>query len=326
MKDIALIRYLPKDTKIPFVNLRAVAGVLSILAIIASVFLFTTKGLNYGLDFKGGTVWEFHLDDDPTDQQIEDIRRIGNSLGLGDVAMQTITQANGTEAIRLSIPKQPALEGDDSDDKAQQAALAKVRTAIGEAFPSTQKQENTLSVQALGTKVSGELREKGILAVVIALAMVLIYIWVRFEWQFGLGAVVALFHDVTLTIGMFSLTQLEFNLSIVAAILTIVGYSLNDTVIVYDRIRENLRKYKKMPIADVLNLSINDTLSRTIMTSITTLLALFALYMFGGPGLNGFAFAMIWGIFVGTYSSIFVASPILMLLGLGNRKKLEQSA
>jgi len=154
------------------------------------------------------------------------------------------------------------------------------------------------------------------MAVILALMMVLIYIWFRFEWQFGLGAVVALAHDVILTIGVFSLTELEFNLSIVAAILTIVGYSLNDTVIVYDRIRENLRKFKKKPLDEVLNLSINDTLSRTILTSMTTMLALVALYVWGGTGLHGFAFAMIWGVFVGTYSSIFVASPVLLLLGV----------
>jgi preprotein translocase SecF subunit len=177
--------------------------------------------------------------------------------------------------------------------------------------------------------VSGELRTKGALAVGLALLMVLAYIWFRFEWQFGLGAVVALFHDVIITIGVFSLTQIEFNLSIIAAILTIVGYSLNDTVIVYDRIRENLRKYKKMPMPEVLNLSINDTLSRTILTSMTTLLALVALYFLGGEGLRGFSFAMIWGVFIGTYSSIFVASPLLLLLKLkrgantGNTEPVE---
>ncbi|HHL43402.1 MAG TPA: protein translocase subunit SecF, partial [Hellea balneolensis] len=253
--------------------------------------------------------------------QIEDIRKIGNTLGLGDVALQTITQANGHEALRLSIPKQAAKEGADNDDTAQQEALEIVRSAIAEKYPSAAKTDNTLSVQVLGTKVSGELKRKGIMAVVAALSLVLIYIWIRFEWQFGLGAVAALAHDVILTIGVFSLTGREFNLAIVAAILTIVGYSLNDTVIVYDRIRENLRKFKKMDLREVLNLSINDTLSRTVMTSFTTLLALFALYFKGGPGLNGFAFAMIWGIFVGTYSSIFVASPILMLLGVNRGGK-----
>lgn len=322
MFDISLIRYIPKDTKIPFLHLRYFAFVLSLVGIIASIYLFSTKGLNYGLDFKGGTVWEFHLDENPTTDQIEDIRKIGNSLGLGDVALQTITQANGDEALRLSIPKQPALEGADNDDSAQQQALKTIREAVAKKYPSAGKTDNTLSVQVLGTKVSGELKRKGIIAVVAALSLVLIYIWVRFEWQFGLGAVMALFHDVILTIGVFSLTGREFNLAIVAAILTIVGYSLNDTVIVYDRIRENLRKFKKMSLRELLDLSINDTLSRTIMTSFSTMLALFALYFKGGPGLNGFAFAMIWGIFVGTYSSIFVASPILLLLGV--RRKGEQ--
>ena len=321
MFDISLIRFIPKDTKIPFLQMRFIAFGISLLGIIASIYLFSTKGLNYGLDFKGGTVWEFHLDQDPTTDQIEDIRKIGNTLGLGDVALQTITQANGHEALRLSIPKQAAKEGADNDDTAQQEALETVRSAIAEKYPSAGKTENTLSVQVLGTKVSGELKRKGIMAVVAALSLVLIYIWIRFEWQFGLGAVAALAHDVILTIGVFSLTGREFNLAIVAAILTIVGYSLNDTVIVYDRIRENLRKFKKMDLREVLNLSINDTLSRTVMTSFTTLLALFALYFKGGPGLNGFAFAMIWGIFVGTYSSIFVASPILMLLGVNRGGK-----
>jgi len=323
MLDIALIKYIPKDSKIPFISARKIAAVLSIIGIIASIFLFTTKNLNYGIDFTGGTVWQFHLEDDPTENDVEAIRTLSNNLDLGQVGLQTISTGD-IEGIRLTIPKQEALEGADNDDGAQQAALDKVRDAVKEAYPKRMEgsQEvpgsgvTELSTSVLGTKVSGELKVKGALAVGLALIMVLCYIWVRFEWQFGLGAVVALAHDVTLTIGVFSLTQLEFNLSIVAAILTIVGYSLNDTVIVYDRIRENLRKYKKMALPDVLNLSINDTLSRTIMTSMTTLLALFALYIWGGPGLNGFAFAMIWGVLVGTYSSIFVASPLLMLLGV----------
>lgn len=318
MFDISLVRHLPKDTKIPFLKVRMVAMALSLLAIIASIFLFSTKNLNYGLDFKGGTVWEFHLDESPTEADLSAIRDLGPKLGLGEVAIQTIGQsgADKVEAVRLSVSKQVALEGDDSDDKAQQVALAAVQAAVTEMYPD---QVVTLSVQALGTKVSGELKKKGAMAVILALMMVLLYIWFRFEWQFGLGAVAALAHDVILTIGVFSFTALEFNLSIVAAILTIVGYSLNDTVIVYDRIRENLRKFKKKPLEEVLNLSINDTLSRTIMTSVTTMLALLALYIWGGAGLHGFAFAMIWGVLVGTYSSIFVASPILLLLGV-NRK------
>ncbi len=321
MFDISLVRHLPKNTTIPFLKVRMVAAVLSLLAIIASIFLFTTKNLNYGLDFKGGTVWEFHLDESPTDAQLTSIRALGPKLDMGELGIQTIGQSDKdkVQAIRLSVSKQPALEGDDNDDRAQQVALSAIQTAVVDMFPEVAKTENTLSVQVLGTKVSGELKRKGAMAVILALMMVLLYIWFRFEWQFGLGAVAALAHDVILTIGVFSFTALEFNLSIVAAILTIVGYSLNDTVVVYDRIRENLRKFKKKPLQDVLNLSINDTLSRTIMTSVTTMMALLALYIWGGPGLHGFAFAMIWGVFVGTYSSIFVAAPILLLLGV-NRK------
>lgn len=413
MFDISLIRFLPKETNIPFLKLRWAAMALSVIGIIASIFLFTTKNLNYGLDFKGGTVWEFHLKENPTEANLGAIRELGPKLGLGELGIQTIGQSDKAkvQAIRLSIGKQQALEGDENDDKAQQVALAKVRDAVNNQYgwvdtlskgdlktgtnwlfslkknikqedivdintmiqeanipdftasmstqgegddavlavsmdfasPTdrsslTDEQKNalsalqdkivakygeveTLSVQALGTKVSGELKKKGIEAVIAALLMVLIYIWFRFEWQFGLGAVLALTHDVILTIGVFSLTGREFNLTIVAAILTIVGYSLNDTVIVYDRVRENLRKFKKMPLAQLLNLSINDTLSRTIMTSGTTMLALFALYIWGGAGLNGFAFAMIWGVFVGTYSSIFVASPLLLMLGVNRSGK-----
>ncbi len=323
MKDISLLRYLPENSNVNFMKLRIVAMILSVLAIIASIFLFINKGLNYGLDFKGGTVWEFHLKDNPTHDDMEEFRKLGPKLGLGELAIQTIAQsgAGKVEAIRLSIPKQPALEGDDNDDRAQQVALKKVQDAVMQGHEGVV----TLSVQSLGTKVSGELRTKGIIAVVLALLMVLLYIWFRFEWQFGAGAVLALFHDVILTIGVFSLTQIEFNLSIVAAILTIVGYSLNDTVIVYDRIRENLRKFKKMPLLQLLNRSLNDTLSRTIMTSMTTLLALFSLYLWGGAGLKGFAFAMIWGVFVGTYSSVFVAAPLLQLLGV-DKKRLGVAA
>ena len=312
MFDISLVRFLPKEPRVSFISGRYIALVFSMLALVGSVSLFTTRNLNYGIDFTGGTVWEFHLDEDATLAQQEDIRNIGNSLGLGEVALQTIAQTGGKQALRLVVEKQPALEGTDSDDEAQQLALKKVQNAITAGYSDVE----TLSIQVLGTKVSGELKVKGIIAVTAALFLVLIYIWFRFEWQFGLGAVLALTHDILLTLGVFSLTQLEFNLSIVAAILTIVGYSLNDTVIVYDRIRENLRKYKKMPLPQVLNLSINDTLSRTIMTSMTTLLALTALYIWGGIGLRGFSFAMIWGVFVGTYSSIFVAAPLLMVLGV----------
>jgi len=217
----------------------------------------------------------------------------------------------------VGIPLQE--ETEETGAMAQQEALAAVVAGLTESIGEF----NIRNQDVVGSKVSGELRQKGIIAVLAALSLVLVYIWFRFEWQFGAGAVAALFHDVILTIGVFSLTQIEFNLSIIAAILTIVGYSLNDTVIVYDRIRENLRKYKSMPLPELLNLSVNDTLSRTIMTSMTTLLALVALYVLGGEGLRGFSFAMIWGIAVGTYSSIFVASPLLMILKLKRGNKIE---
>ena len=324
MKDISLIRLLPKDTKIPFINMRLIAAVLSTIAMIASVFLFTTKGLNYGIDFTGGTVIELDTGSEP---QPDVIRETLAKLGFGGGTVQNIAPPADSgvdhDYVRVGIPLQE--ETAESGAQAQQDALAAVvaglKAEIGEF--------NIRNQDVVGSKVSGELREKGIIAVVLALAMVLLYIWFRFEWQFGAGAVAALFHDVILTIGVFSLTQIEFNLSIIAAILTIVGYSLNDTVIVYDRIRENLRKYKKMPLPEVLNLSVNDTLSRTIMTSMTTLLALTALYVLGGQGLRGFSFAMIWGVIVGTYSSIFVASPMLMLLKLkrgGNTGNPEAKA
>jgi len=311
MKDISLVKLLPTHPKVPFLNLRLVAAVISVMAIIGSIFLFVNKGLNYGIDFTGGTVIELDFGEEP---RPDDIRATLAELGFGGGTVQNIAPAateNKTyDFVRVGIPLQT--ETAETGATAQQDALRKVqeglRESVGEFRVSSQ--------DVVGSKVSGELRTKGMLAVGLALTMVLLYIWFRFEWQFALGAVFALFHDVILTIGVFSLTQIEFNLSIIAAILTIVGYSLNDTVIVYDRIRENLRKFKKMPLTDVLNLSINDTLSRTIMTSFTTLLALTALYVLGGAGLRGFSFAMIWGVFVGTYSSIFIASPLLILFKL----------
>ncbi len=321
MKDISLVRLFPKQSKVPFIKARIVAAILSVLAIIGSIFHVATAGLNYGIDFTGGTVLEIDTGAAP---ELDTIRPLLNGLNMGDMALQNIRPPLDSDVdhdyVRITIPLQPETEEDGA--ATQQIALDLVketlRTEIGDFTVRNQG--------VVGSKVSGELREKGILAVVLALGMVLLYIWFRFEWQFAVGAVVALFHDVLITIGMFSFTGLEFNLSIIAAILTIVGYSLNDTVIVYDRIRENLRKYKKMDLPDVLNLSINDTLSRTILTSFTTIMALVALYVLGGEGLRGFSFAMIWGVFIGTYSSIFVASPLLLLLRLkrgqntGNRK------
>ena len=312
MKDISLVKLMPKEPRVPFINMRVVAAILSVIALIASVFLFTTRGLNYGIDFTGGTVIEL---DFGQETDLELVRTAVGEMGFDGATFQGITpplEANKNyEFIRVGIPLQPETE-ETGGSEAQQRALRTIEAGLTEKVGKFE----VYSQDVVGSKVSGELRTKGMLAVGLALLMVLAYIWFRFEWQFGLGAVIALFHDVLLTIGVFSLTQIEFNLSIIAAILTIVGYSLNDTVIVYDRIRENLRKYKTKPLPEVLNLSINDTLSRTILTSLTTLLALVALYILGGAGLRGFSFAMIWGVFVGTYSSIFVASPLLLLLKL----------
>jgi len=321
MKDISLVRLFPKQSKVPFIKVRLIAGILSILAIIGSIFHVVDAGLNYGIDFTGGTVLEIDTGANP---ELDTIRPLLNGLGMGDMALQNIKPPLDStvdhDYVRITIPLQP--ETLEEGATTQQIALDLVKDTLrGEIGEFTIRNQGVV-----GSKVSGELREKGVLAVVLALGMVLLYIWFRFEWQFAVGAVVALFHDVLITIGMFSFTGLEFNLSIIAAILTIVGYSLNDTVIVYDRIRENLRKYKKMELPDVLNLSINDTLSRTILTSFTTIMALVALYVLGGEGLRGFSFAMIWGVFIGTYSSIFVASPLLLVLKLkrgqntGNRK------
>ena len=310
MFDISLVKAIPQDTKVPFIKSRKIAAVISIIAVITSLFLFFTNGLNYGIDFKGGAVIEFPVETTP---DLAAIRALGNSLELGDVEATTIARPGVEQQnVRISYPRQDAEEGED-DAALQQVALEKMQTAL---YDSLGVQTSDMSVSVLGSKVSGELRQKGLIAVIAALSMVLIYIWIRFEWQYALGAIIALAHDVALTLGVFELFQIEFNLAIVAAILTIVGYSLNDTVIVYDRIRENLRKYKVKPLPEVLNMSINDTLSRTVLTSVTTLLALCALYFLGGAGLKGFSFAMIWGVFVGTYSSIFVASPLLMLFGV----------
>ena len=315
MKDISLVKLLPIEPKVPFISGRMIAAGLSILFLIASIFLFTTKNLNYGIDFTGGTVLEIDTGSEPDLEAIRnivgnvDLEKTGSGLQL-IAPPQGLEGASGHNYVRIAIPLQP--ESEETGAQTQQIALQKVEAALRENIGDF----TIRSQDVVGSKVSGELRQKGLLAVLSALVMIMAYIAIRFEWQFAIGAVAALVHDVLLTIGVFSLTGIEFNLSIIAAILTIVGYSLNDTVIVYDRIRENLRKYKKMPMPEVLNLSINDTLSRTILTSMTTLLALIALYILGGDGLRGFSFAMIWGVIVGTYSSIFVASPLLLLLKL----------
>jgi len=294
------LRLVPQDTHIRFIKFRMIAFVVSGLLAVASLGLFFTKGLNYGIDFQGGTMIEVAT---PGPADLGAMRSLLSGLGLGDVQIQTFGAPND---VLIRVQEQAG------GDEAQQQVVATVKAALSDAIPEISYRR----VEVVGPKVSGELVQAGIMAVLAAVFAVLVYIWFRFEWQFSAGAVAALVHDVVLTIGVFSLFSLEFNLSIIAAILTIVGYSLNDTVVVFDRVRENLRKFKKKPLEELLDHSINETLSRTVMTSLTTLLALSSLYIFGGEVIRGFTFAMIWGVIVGTYSSIFIGSPILLMTGV----------
>ena len=290
------VRLIPDDTKYPFMRLSRfgffVSGILCILAIA----LFVFKGLNYGIDFKGGSVITIRTQEVA---HLDNLRNTLNSLGLGSVELQ---QFGGPNDVLIRLPAQGG------GDQNEQAAQKKVVDALGPTVEIRAK-------ETVGAKVSEELTQQATAAVMLAIIFVLFYLWARFEWQFALGAVLSLLHDVTLSIGLFSLIGLEFNLSIIAAILTIIGYSLNDTVVVFDRIREFLRRYKSMGLADLIDFSINSVLPRTILTSLATLMALIALYLFGGEVIRGFSFAMIWGVVVGTYSSIFIASPVLILLG-----------
>ena len=292
-----LINLVPVGTKIDFMRFRKVAAVLSLVLIACSAGLFFTKGLNFGIDFRGGILMEVRTQG-PAD--ISKLRSTLNGLALGEVQLQEFGEPTD---VLIRIERQAGGE------KGQQAAINKAKAALGD-------EVNYRRTEFVGPKVGGELIEAGVTAVLLAMSAMLVYIWFRFEWQFGVGAVAALLHDVALTIGVFALLGLEFNLSTVAAILTIAGYSINDTVVVYDRVRENLRKFKQMSLNDLLNLSINGTLSRTLLTSVTTLIALGALYFFGGEVIKGFSFAMIWGVIVGTYSSIFIAVPLLVYMNL----------
>jgi preprotein translocase subunit SecF len=292
-----LISLVPVGTKIDFMRFRKIAAIFSLALVVVSAGLFFTKGLNFGIDFRGGILMEIRTDG-PAD--ISKLRSTLNELNLGEVQLQEFGQPTD---VLIRIERQPGGE------KGQQIAVEKAKAALGEKV-------NYRRTEFVGPKVGGELIEAGVTAVLLAMVAMLVYIWFRFEWQFGVGAVVALLHDVALTIGVFALLGLEFNLSTVAAILTIAGYSINDTVVVYDRVRENLRKFKQMSLYELLNLSVNGTLSRTLLTSVTTLIALGALYFFGGEVIKGFSFAMIWGVIVGTYSSIFIAVPLLVYMNL----------
>lgn len=291
------IKLFPDDTHIPFMKYRYPAMGISGLLIVASIVLVLTRGLNMGIDFAGGIMLEVGS---PEPLAVGEVRSVVAAQELGAIEVQEFGASNDF-LIRI--------ERQQGDAEAQQAAVAQVQEALRAEFGGDLSWRR---VEFIGPKVSGELIRDGILAVLFSLGAILVYIWFRFEWHFGLAAVATLAHDVALTIGLFSITGLEFNLSIIAALLTIVGYSLNDTVVVFDRIRENLRKYRKMELAELLDLSINQTMSRTLMTAVTTLIALFALFFLGGTVIQGFTAAMIWGIVVGTYSSVFVASPLLL--------------
>ncbi|MGV6847583.1 MAG: protein translocase subunit SecF [Marinibacterium sp.] len=300
------LRLVPQETNFDFFSRWRIWLGISGVMMMVSLASFMIQGLNFGIDFRGGTTIRTQ-----SAQQVDiSVYRAALApLGLGDVTITEVFDPTFAADQNVAMIRIQAQEGDES---IQAATVEAVRAALQGAVPDIE----FVQVESVGPKVSGELIQTAVIAVLLAIGAVLVYIWLRFEWQFALGAVVALIHDVVLTIGIFSELQIRFDLAIIAALLTIVGYSLNDTVVVFDRVRENLRKYKSRDLADVLNLSINETLSRTVMTSVTTLLALISLFVLGGDVIRGFVFAMIWGVVVGTYSSVFVASTILLWLGV----------
>ncbi len=316
-----LLRLWPEKTNVSFMSLRFVALIISVVALLASAAMLTTRGLNLGIDFAGGAVIEV---DKPEDISADIIRSTVTSLVTGDVQVNSArgTGPNAPEIAVIRFEPQPPV-GDETPDEAQNRAGDEVNAALRELIG--EERFNLRSEASVGPKVSGELFRSGIIALTVALALMMIYISFRFQWQYALGAVAALFHDVILTMGMFALTGFEFNLATIAALLTIVGYSMNDTVIVFDRVREEARKYKKLELSKVVDLAINATMSRTLLTSGTTLLALLSIFLFGGPVLRGMSFALIFGVIVGTYSSIFVASAVVLLLGIdrGDKPKRE---
>ena len=295
-----LLKLVPDNTNLDFMKWRNVALTLSIIITLASIALVFVRGLNLGVDFVGGQMVRATFSGPAP---IEDVRSRIEALRIGDASIQEFGDPN-TLQIRVGLPP----GGEDAANKVG----SQLRAAIAQKYPDTKFAMDTVS-----GKVSNELYRSGAIAIALSMLGIAIYIWVRFEWQFGVGALTTLAHDVSMTMGFFALTQLEFNLNVVAAILTIVGYSLNDTVVIYDRIRENLRKYRKMEIIPLLNLSLNETLSRTIVTSLSILLALFILVVVGPEVIFGLSVAVLLGIFIGTYSSIYISSPILVWLRVG---------
>jgi preprotein translocase subunit SecF len=295
-----LLKLVPDNTNIDFMRWRNLALILSILVTVAAIALVFTRGLNLGVDFVGGQMVRVTFQQPPN---LDELRDRVNGLGQGEASLQEFGAPN-VVAIRMPLPE--------GGETAAAQAATQLRASISQAYPGARFD----AVETVSGKVSEELFRSGAWAIALAMLGIAVYIWIRFEWQFGVGALVTLFHDVWMTLGFFSLTQLEFNLNVIAAVLTIVGYSLNDTVVIYDRIRENLRKYRKMEIVPLLNLSLNETLSRTMVTSLSILLALGMLLLFGPDVIFGLTIAIFVGIFVGTYSSIYISSPVLVWLGV----------
>ena len=290
-----------------FSNLFRRANILSIIAVLISILFISFKGLNFGIDFKGGTLIEIRIDQNNIGTS--EIRDSLSKMNLGDINVKEFGK-KGDFLIKIEKA---------SDENKE--FISTIKKNISEKL---QSDVSFRRVENVGPKVSGELLKQGLTAIMLSLAAMLFYIWVRFEWQFSIGAIIALIHDVTVTLGVFSILSFEINLSIVAAVLTIVGYSMNDTVVIYDRIRENLLKYSKIGINEIADISINETLSRTIITSVTTLLALFSIFILGGEILRGFSFAMILGVIIGTFSSVFVASPVLSYFKVSQKTLLKE--
>lgn len=297
------MRIVPDDTTFDFMRFRRISFPISAIASILAIALYFTHGLNFGIDFRGGTLLEIQTKSGPAD--IGALRAKLSTLNLGDVQLQ---QFGGPSDVLIRVAEQPG------GDAAQQAAVQKIRSTLGE-------EVDYRRVEVVGPRVSSELLAYGVLGLMLAIFGILIYLWFRFEWQFALGAMIANIHDIVLTIGFMSIAQIDFDLTSIAALLTILGYSLNDTVVIYDRIRELLRRYKKMPMPELLNQSINSTLSRSIITHVTVTLALFALLLFGGKAIHSFSATMMFGVvLVGTYTSIFIAAPLLIYLGVGTMR------
>ena len=293
-----LLRIIPDDTKFPFMRFRRISYPFSAILSVISVVAFIMVSMNFGIDFTGGTLIEIQSKGGKFD--VASVREQASDLALGEVEVQEFGD-KGEVSLRFGLQQ--------GGEKAQQQVVEKVKAAFEKDFEFRR-------IEVVGPRISGELVQSGTLGIVLAILAVLVYLWFRFEWQFAIGAVIATLHDLVLTIGFFAITQIEFNMTSIAAILTIVGFSLNDTVVVFDRIREMLRRYKKMPIDALLDIAINSTLSRTIYTSVTTALALLALVLFGGTVIQGFSYAMIFGVIVGIYSTVFVAAPVLIYLGV----------